>query len=104
MKVIKAVKKPIVVEAIQLTKDNIWEVVTFLEGKPPTIDTYQEMGMWEDYERSVQVSGLKLMTLESDGQTQVADISDYIIKGVRGEFYPCKEDIFKDTYEIVEGA
>lgn len=27
---------------------------------------------------------------------------DYIIKGVQGEFYPCKPDIFKQTYEVVE--
>ena len=31
-----------------------------------------------------------------------AEIGDYIIKGVHGEFYPCKEDIFKETYEIID--
>ena len=31
-----------------------------------------------------------------------ADVGDYIIKGINGEFYPCKPDIFKKTYEEVE--
>jgi hypothetical protein len=31
-----------------------------------------------------------------------AHVGDYIIKGVQGEFYPCKPDIFEETYEIVE--
>ena len=38
-------------------------------------------------------------TLEGD---MVAVPSDYIIKGVAGEFYPCKEDIFHKTYELRE--
>ena len=32
-----------------------------------------------------------------------ANKGDYIIKGVNGEFYPCKPDIFEKTYELVEG-
>ena len=31
-----------------------------------------------------------------------AEIGDYIIKGVNGEFYPCKPDIFEKTYEVVD--
>ena len=37
-------------------------------------------------------------TLEGD---MVANEGDYIIKGIKGEFYPCKPDIFKETYEEV---
>lgn len=40
---------------------------------------------------------LKIHTMEGDMQ---ADIGDYIIRGVANEFYPCKPDIFEDTYEI----
>jgi hypothetical protein len=42
--------------------------------------------------------GFKIFTLEG---TMRADIGDYIIRGVEGEFYPCKPDIFKLTYEEV---
>lgn len=42
---------------------------------------------------------LKIKTLEG---VMTADVGDYIIKGVNGEFYPCKPDIFEKTYEEVE--
>lgn len=42
---------------------------------------------------------LKITTLEG---VMTANLGDYIIKGVKGEFYPCKPDIFKLTYEKVE--
>ena len=42
--------------------------------------------------------GLVIHTLEGD---MLADYGDWIIKGVHGEFYPCKPDIFKKTYEAV---
>ena len=42
---------------------------------------------------------LKIETLEG---TMEASEGDYIIKGVNGEFYPCKPDIFEKTYELVE--
>lgn len=42
---------------------------------------------------------LYIKTLEGD---MLVSIGDYIIKGVQGEFYPCKPDIFEQTYEIVE--
>lgn len=40
-----------------------------------------------------------IRTLEGDMK---ADLGDYIIRGIRGEFYPCKPDIFERTYEVVE--
>lgn len=43
--------------------------------------------------------GLKIFTLEG---SHLATIGDWIIKGVKGEFYPCKPDIFDQTYLIVE--
>ncbi|WP_159259111.1 hypothetical protein [Lactiplantibacillus pentosus] len=42
---------------------------------------------------------LKIETLEG---TMTADIGDYIIKGVHGELYPCKPDIFKQTYDLLD--
>ena len=41
---------------------------------------------------------MKISTLEGE---MTASINDYIIKGVKGEFYPCKNDIFLMTYDVV---
>lgn len=76
-------KKPVVVEAIQFDGDNFYEVEQFAKGK-----TFYEIS-----ER------LFISTLE--GEMLVSE-GDYIIKGVEGEFYPCKPDIFHKTYEEVE--
>lgn len=43
--------------------------------------------------------GLIIRTLEGE---HLANIGDYIIKGVQGEFYPCKPDIFEQTYEVIK--
>jgi len=98
--ILKYRKKPVVIEAIQLTKYNIDSVYKFIHGEE-SIKLVNRMAeeRWEMYEDSVRDFGLKLKTLESDGETQTAAIGDFIIKGVQGEFYPCKPDIFKLTYE-----
>ncbi|OUA60406.1 hypothetical protein BK785_09385 [Bacillus thuringiensis serovar bolivia] len=78
-------KKPIVIEAEQFTainKDRVYRWIgnceaIFVDGKP----------------------ALKIRTLEGD---MIANIGDYVIKGVNGEFYPCKADIFEKTYESVD--
>jgi hypothetical protein len=77
----KYVKKPIPVEAIQWDGNNEDEVVNFI-GEPAEI----------------RGGSLYIKTLEGD---MLAPIGSYIIKGVNGEFYPCREDIFKKTYEEV---
>lgn len=74
-------KKPIIVEAIQYTDDNLLEVMKFC-GEGKTLFDYY----------------LYIVTLE--GNMRV-NIGDYVIKGVRGEFYPCKPDIFEETYEAI---
>ena len=42
------------------------------------------------------------MEIKTRGGTHICSNGDYIIKGVQGEFYPCKPDIFMQTYELVE--
>ena len=49
-------------------------------------------------ERPNEMTSLRIETLEG---TMSVNKGDYIIKGVKGEFYPCKPDIFKATYEAV---
>lgn len=80
-------KKPVIIEAVQL-KD--------LEIR--TLMALQHFaGLGNDIFR-VESDGLVIKTLE--GNMKVS-IGDFIIKGVQGEFYPCKPDIFEKTYEKV---
>jgi hypothetical protein len=75
-------KKPVVIEAIQWTGDNYDEVGDFL-------GLYATAQVDDDF---------IIPTLE--GEMRAAP-GDWIIKGVKGEFYPCKPDIFEETYERV---
>ena len=93
----KYVKKPIEIEAIQLKEDNIIEVFNFLDGA-----NYKETKSVEELEdfsqRMLKQGYIEIETLEG---IMKASFGDYIIKGVKGEFYPCKPDIFQATYEEV---
>ena len=94
MPVRKYRKKPVVVEAIQWTGDNLKEVIEFT-GLHPSARKWT----WEEFEEVVKKKGLKIFTLEG---VEKPRIGDYIIKGVEGEVYPCKASIFEKTYEVVE--
>ena len=78
-------KKPVVVQAIQWLGNNKDEIDAFIGYE--TMHTYPSSN---DF--------INIMTLEG---TMFVNLQDYIIKGVKGEFYPCKPDIFGQTYEIV---
>ena len=74
-------KKPVVIEAIQLSESNHEEILKWMGCMAGvTLDFYIE-------------------TLEG---TMRADVGDWIIKGIIGEFYPCKPDIFEATYDKVD--
>jgi ethanolamine utilization protein EutQ (cupin superfamily) len=75
---VKFRKKPITIEAIQYIDENVDELLTWMGYQPIFTGT------------------LAIDTLEG---TMVASPGDWIIKGVNGEFYPCKPDIFVATYE-----
>lgn len=91
-------KKPVVIEAIQWDGKNLRQVIGFIDP-PLTIISYYAGMMWEQYEEVVMKNGLVIHTLEGE---MCATIGDWIIKGIKGEFYPCKPDIFEATYEKVE--
>lgn len=82
-------KKPVVIEAMQWTGDNAAEILKWAGDKLVlvSLDTFPAS-------KHIQAS-----TLEGD---MFADVGDWIIKGVVGEFYPCKPDIFEMTYEAVK--
>lgn len=88
-------KKPVVIEAIEWTGKNLFDVITFTDGEP---DLRHDMAAdkWGQYCELVRREGFKIKTLEG---YMDASIGDMIIKGVQGELYPCKPDIFAETYE-----
>lgn len=73
-------KKPVVIEAMQVTLSNIDECIAFCEGKL----------------KSHPMVGCVIETLEGNMDVK---LDDWIIKGVKGEFYPCKPDVFAMSYE-----
>ena len=77
-------KKPIIVEAVQNTGGNVSEIREFMGDKSRPV-----------YTKDGYVYLIK--TLEG---TMTANVGDYIIKGVKGEFYPCKPDVFEATYDV----
>jgi len=72
-------KLPVEIEAIQFTGNNM-----------PELELFVPVGRYHDDET------FSIITLE--GEMHVS-VDDYVIKGVKGEFYPCKPDIFEATYE-----
>ena len=87
-------KKPVVIEALEWKGGNLREIIEFTGIH----DSVKDMP-WDGYSNLVALSGLKIFTLEGKMN---ADVGDFIIKGIKGEFYPCKPDIFEATYERVE--
>ena len=93
-------KKPVTIAAIQWTGKNLREVIAFTDGPPDTRTTHAGMA-WEAYADLVARDGLMIYTLEDGPDRRAkhfADIGDWIIRGVKGEYYPCKPDIFEATY------
>lgn len=76
------VKKPIMIQAVHWLGNNVMTIMAFA-GDKVTINPDKT---------------LTVHTLEGD---MTGIVGDYIIKGIRGEFYPCKHDIFKETYDEV---
>lgn len=98
-------KKPIIVEVTQLTKTNIKECYELVNNTKVDLSLSTVSDKWHDYEKIVIEDGLNVPTLEDGGDKRVkhvASMGDYIIKGVQGEFYPCKPEIFVQTYEPAE--
>ncbi len=82
-------KKPIVIDAIQYSGRNAFDVHYFTGGRSePTKDSLGH-SRWDEKK-------LKIPTLEG---VMIVNAGDWIIKGVKGELYPCKPDIFDATYE-----
>lgn len=96
-------KKPVVIEAFQMTKQRRWDFFEWPEWLSEA---------WEKEERTIGSvyplhhhagngnDELYIATLEG---TMEVSVGDWIIQGIQGELYPCKPDIFDATYEPVDG-
>jgi hypothetical protein len=84
-------KKPVVIEAREFTGLNGDEILAWLDEHEREADLVPLGG--------TEIKAVEIPTLEG---THRADPGDMVIKGVAGEFYPCKPDIFAKTYEAVE--
>ena len=76
-------KKPLIVEAIQYTGNNGTKILHFINPNLP---------------KDATAFGGTIETLEGIMQVK---IGDWIIRGIKGEIYPCKPDIFEKTYELI---
>ena len=79
-------KKPVVIEAVKYVDGNGEEIIDFTENNAVF------------HTRENNITELIIPTLEGDMKVEK---EDWVIKGVKGEFYPCKPNIFLETYEKV---
>jgi len=80
-------KKPVVVEAMQFTNETKNQVFNFVN-----------CNRYADFDSKYN----PILVIETLEGNMVASLGDWVIKGVNGECYPCKPDIFEKTYEKVE--
>ena len=89
----KYIKKPVEIEAVQFRRNNWNEIRSF------TNDTSHTLRI----EKSI--AGIATCIIPTLEGKHIAHEGDWIIKGVKGEFYPCKPDIFEMTYEpVIQGG
>jgi hypothetical protein len=83
-------KKPVIIKAVQFTGRNGLVIREWAKGSIPPDEMHP---------------GDKYILISTPEGVMVANIGDWIIEGIKGEFYPCKPDIFAAIYEdaVVEG-
>ena len=94
-------KKPVVIEAWQLTREMIEANLFRDEPLPIPAPLKRARSTCNPVQGTIDRADYAIETLEG---TMYAVEDDWIIKGVKGEFYPCKPDIFAATYEPVEAV
>ena len=86
-------KKPVTISAMRVSRENVQDVADWCGG---LLDDFQ-MPIGPYY--VLPCKAVSIPTLEG---VMRAEPGDYVIRGVHGEFYPCKPDIFAETYEEVQ--
>lgn len=97
-------KKPVVVQAFQMTRERRQDNADWPEWlhRAWNMESTERGALWTENEgisRTTNDSLLRIFTLEG---VHVVDWNDYIIRGLKGEIYPCKPDIFLASYEECE--
>lgn len=82
-------KKPVEIEAVKFTRNSWDEVKSFTNDTAHTLTIER------------RINGIATCIITTLEGQHIATEGDWIIKGVKGEFYPCKPDIFDATYEAV---
>lgn len=80
-------KRPLEVQAIQLTKES-------RDGFLEWLETHKCPCVWRVAQQELDIYTLEGVMTASEG--------DWVIKGIKGEFYPCKPDVFEETYDRIE--
>jgi hypothetical protein len=88
-------KKPVEVEAMQWTGNNSFSIMSFVGQQLEWTEPPHGMELDNDH-IPPEAYTIIIPTLEGDMK---ASKGDWIVKGVKGEFYPCKPDVFEMTYE-----
>lgn len=88
-------KKPIAVEAMQVTPSNCAAVADWINGSPGAYKSGYDGLAYPD------IGGVEIPVLP-DMKHVRAEWGDWVVRGVQGEHYPCTADIFEATYEAVE--
>jgi hypothetical protein len=91
------VKKPIIIDAIRITRTNLDEIKDFVNGG----DSIAEP-MFDNITSPLEKPRLAMFLIHTLEGVMRADVGDWVIKGIRGEFYPIKNSIFIETYEDEE--
>lgn len=86
-------KRPVEIQAVQWTGENAEEIEEFVGDHCGAVRYIYDKNVYKSSQQDR--TELIIHTLEGDHH---ASIGDYIIRGVKGEFYPCKPDIFEETY------
>lgn len=87
-------KKPLEIEAFKWTGD-----INLMEDPIWIVEAIQKGDVWC---RGDSENGYTVMIIANNGSVMTANRGDYIIKGIKGEIYPCKPEIFEMTYEAIE--
>lgn len=88
-------KKPVIIDAIQWISPSTNRILNHISNYHTILEFVGEDNLGSAYKDG----SLQIRTLEG---WVIAQNEDWIIKGIKGEFYPCKPDIFEATYERVE--
>lgn len=99
MSVFNATKKPVTIQALLWDGSNLKQVEEFTGDKLEMIDNGSDtIGHKANTFVSFKLSTQELFIMTLEGEMKVSN-GDFIIKGVQGEFYPCKPDVFNATYD-----